>query len=52
VQVLDLGLVLASADGAQVLRASGSLSAVKAGRSDVLTRRLTGPSSSEDTLIT
>jgi acyl-CoA synthetase (NDP forming) len=52
VQVLDLGLVLASADGAQVLRASGSLSAVQAGRSDVLTRRLTGPSSSEDTLIT
>jgi acyl-CoA synthetase (NDP forming)/RimJ/RimL family protein N-acetyltransferase len=52
VQVLDLGLVLASADGAQVLRASGSLSAVKAGRSDVLTRRLTGPTSSEDTLIT
>jgi acyl-CoA synthetase (NDP forming) len=52
VQVLDLGLVLASADGAQVLRASGSLSAVKAGRSDVLTRRLTGPSSSDDTLIT
>jgi acyl-CoA synthetase (NDP forming) len=52
VQQLDLGLVLASADGAQVLRASGCLSAVKAGRSDVLTRRLTGPSSSEDTLIT
>ncbi len=52
VQVLDLGLVLASADGAQVLRASGCLSAVTAGRSDVLTRRLTGPSSSEDTLIT
>jgi hypothetical protein len=52
VQVLDLGLVLASADGARVLRASGSLSAVKAGRSDVLTRRLMGPSSSEDTLIT
>jgi hypothetical protein len=52
VQVLELGLVLASADGARVLRASGSLAAVRAGRSDVLTRRLTGPSSSEDTLIT
>jgi acyl-CoA synthetase (NDP forming)/RimJ/RimL family protein N-acetyltransferase len=51
VQILELGLVLASAHGAQVLRASGTLAAIEAGRSDVLTRRLTGPSSTEDTLI-
>jgi hypothetical protein len=52
VRELDLGLVLVSAHGARVLRASGCLAAVKAGRSEVLTRRLTGPSSMEDTLIT
>ncbi len=51
VQVLDLGLVLVGAVGARVLRASGCLSAVSAGRSDVLTRRLAGPSSTEDTLV-
>ncbi len=51
VQVLDLGLVLASADGAQVLRATGCLAHIADGRSDGLSRRLIGPSSTENTLI-
>ncbi|MGA9345868.1 MAG: acetate--CoA ligase family protein, partial [Nocardioidaceae bacterium] len=52
VQVLDLSLVLAGAEGAKVLRASGRLSPVTDARSDWFTRRMSGPTSADDTLIT
>jgi hypothetical protein len=51
VQVLDLSLVLAGADGAKVLRASGRVCPVADARSDWFTRRMTGPTSIDDTLI-
>jgi acyl-CoA synthetase (NDP forming)/RimJ/RimL family protein N-acetyltransferase len=51
VQELELGLVLASADGTEVLRATGCLARATEGRTDGLSRRLIGPSGSEDTLI-
>ena len=41
--MLDLGLVLAGADGAEVLRASGRISPCSDARSDWYTRRLGGP---------
>ncbi len=52
VQVLDLSLVLAGAEGAKVLRASGRICPVADARSDWFTRRMTGPTSDDDTLIT
>ncbi len=52
VQILDLSLVLAGAKGAKVLRASGRVCPVADARSDWFTRRMTGPSSVDDTLIT
>jgi hypothetical protein len=52
VQQLDLGLVLASADGASVLRAFGRVCPVEDARSDWFARRLTGPTSTDDTLVT
>ncbi len=45
VQVLDLDLVLAGAQGAAVLRATGQVAPVQDARIDWFTRRLTGPSS-------
>ncbi len=51
VQVLDLGLVLAGADGAKVLRASGRVCPVVDARSDWFTRRMSGPASIDDTLV-
>jgi acyl-CoA synthetase (NDP forming)/RimJ/RimL family protein N-acetyltransferase len=51
VQVLDLSLVLAGADGAKVLRASGRVAPVADARSDWFTRRMTGPTSVDDTLV-
>jgi acyl-CoA synthetase (NDP forming)/GNAT superfamily N-acetyltransferase len=50
VETLELGLVLVSADGLRVLRASGRLAPSTEARSDWYTRRLGGPSSSVDTL--
>ncbi len=52
VEALDLGLVLAGAGGAEVLRANGSVAPVQDARSDWFARRLAGPSSMEDTLVT
>jgi hypothetical protein len=51
VQQLELGLVLVGADTVSVLRASGRIAPVANARSDWYTRRLTGPSGIEDTLI-
>jgi hypothetical protein len=51
VQALDLSLVLAGAEGAKVLRASGRVAPVADARSDWFTRRMTGPTSVDDTLI-
>jgi acyl-CoA synthetase (NDP forming)/RimJ/RimL family protein N-acetyltransferase len=51
VQALDLELVLAGAQGATVLRATGRLARADAARSDSFTRRLSGPTSSVDTLF-
>jgi acyl-CoA synthetase (NDP forming)/RimJ/RimL family protein N-acetyltransferase len=50
VEALSLGLVLASAHGVDVLRASGRVAPSEDGRSDWFTRRMAGPSSSEDTM--
>ena len=50
VEVLNLGLVLASAHGIDVLRASGQVCPSPNARSDWFTRRLEGPSSSDDTM--
>ncbi len=47
---LNLGLVLASADGVCVLRAAGRVMSTPNARSDWFTRRLADPSGSEDTL--
>ena len=51
VQELELGLVLAGRDGAEVLRATGRISPCSYARSDWYTRRLGGPSGTEDTLV-
>jgi acyl-CoA synthetase (NDP forming)/RimJ/RimL family protein N-acetyltransferase len=51
VQALDLGLVLVGVDGADVLRATGRVTPVNYVRSDWYTRRLGGPSGTEDTLV-
>jgi acyl-CoA synthetase (NDP forming)/RimJ/RimL family protein N-acetyltransferase len=51
VQALDLGLVLVGAEGADVLRASGRVTPINYVRSDWYTRRLGGPSGTEDTLV-
>ncbi len=51
VAVLDLGLVMVSHSGVEVLRATGSLRRSGAARSDRFTRRLTAPSASDDTLF-
>lgn len=51
IEQLDLGLVMAGAEGAEVLRASGHISPLHNARSDWYTRRLGGPSGTEDTLI-
>ncbi len=50
VEVLNLGLVLASADGVAVLRAFGRVMPAPNARSDWFTRRLADPTGSEDTL--
>ncbi len=50
VERLDLGLVLAGAEGCQVLRAAARVMAPADIRGDALTRRLAGASSSDDTL--
>ncbi|MEJ7629902.1 MAG: GNAT family N-acetyltransferase [Nocardioidaceae bacterium] len=50
VEQLDLGLALASADGVRVLRASGRVAPSPGGRRDSFTRRMEGPSSSDDTM--
>jgi acyl-CoA synthetase (NDP forming)/RimJ/RimL family protein N-acetyltransferase len=50
IQVLDLDLVLAGAKGATVLRATGRVARADAARSDFFARRLSGPTSSVDTL--
>jgi acyl-CoA synthetase (NDP forming) len=52
IQMLDLGLVLAGAEGAKVLRASGRVCPVADARSDWFTRRMTGPTGDDDTLVT
>jgi acyl-CoA synthetase (NDP forming)/RimJ/RimL family protein N-acetyltransferase len=52
VEALDLGLVLVGSDGADVLRASGRVTPTNYVRSDWYTRRLGGPSGTEDTLVT
>ncbi|HEU0128353.1 MAG TPA: acetate--CoA ligase family protein, partial [Pseudonocardiaceae bacterium] len=52
VQLLNLDLVLAGAQGAAVLRAEGRVAPGQDTRSDWLTRRLAGPSCSTDTLPT
>lgn len=51
VQSLELGLVLAGADGAEVLRATGTVTPYSYARTDWYTRRLGGPSGTEDTLV-
>jgi acyl-CoA synthetase (NDP forming)/RimJ/RimL family protein N-acetyltransferase len=51
VEALDLSLVLAGAEGADVLRASGRLTPISYARTDWYTRRLGGPSGTEDTLV-
>lgn len=51
VEALDLSLVIAGADGAEVLRAQGRVTPVSYTRSDWYTRRLGGPSGTEDTLV-
>jgi acyl-CoA synthetase (NDP forming) len=51
VKRLELGLVLAGADGAKVLRASGRLSPVVDARSDWYTRRMTVPMADDDTQV-
>jgi hypothetical protein len=50
VEVLNLGLVLATASGVEVLRASGRVAASPDVRSEWFTRRLASPSSSDDSL--
>jgi hypothetical protein len=50
VEVLNLGLVLASANGVEVLRASGRVAPSPDARSDWFTRRMAGPTSSDDTM--
>jgi acyl-CoA synthetase (NDP forming)/RimJ/RimL family protein N-acetyltransferase len=52
VEALDLGLVIVGTDGAEVLRASGRVTPMNYVRSDWHTRRLGGPSGTEDTLVT
>ncbi len=52
VEHLDLGLVMAGAEGVEVLRVTGRVAPVREARSDWFTRRLTGPAGVEDTLIT
>jgi acyl-CoA synthetase (NDP forming)/GNAT superfamily N-acetyltransferase len=51
VEALSLDLVLAGGDGAEVLRASGRVSPFSYARTDWYTRRLGGPSGTEDTLV-
>jgi acyl-CoA synthetase (NDP forming)/RimJ/RimL family protein N-acetyltransferase len=50
VEVLNLGLVLATASGVEVLRASGRVAASPDVRSEWFTRRLASPSISDDSL--
>jgi len=50
VQKLDLGLVMAGAEGAEVLRVSGRVAPVREARSDWFSRRLTAPTGIESTL--
>ncbi|MGH3446568.1 MAG: GNAT family N-acetyltransferase [Nocardioidaceae bacterium] len=50
VEMLELGLVLAGKDGAEVLRADGRLAPVKDARTDWFTRRLSGQAGSDDTM--
>jgi len=50
VEQLDLGLVMAGEKGSEVLRASGRVSPLHTARSDWYTRRLGGPTGTEDTL--
>lgn len=52
VENLDLGLVMAGVEGAEVLRVTGRVAPVREARSDWFTRRLTGPVGGEDTLVT
>nr|MBA2444858.1 acetate--CoA ligase family protein [Nocardioidaceae bacterium] len=49
---LDLSLVMAGVEGAEVLRVIGRIAPVREARSDWFARRLTGPVSAEDTLVT
>jgi acyl-CoA synthetase (NDP forming)/GNAT superfamily N-acetyltransferase len=51
VESLDLNLVLAGAEGADVLRATGRVTPISYTRTDWYTRRLGGPSGTEDTLV-
>ncbi len=50
VEVLNLGLVLASAHGVEVLRALGRVGRHPDARSEWFTRRMAGPTGSDDTL--
>lgn len=50
VQLLNLDLVLADAEGAEVRRATGRVVPVQDARSDQFARRLAGPSSRTDTM--
>ncbi len=50
VQAVELGLVLAGADGAKVLRASARVAPTKDTRRDLFARRLTGPAGTGDSV--
>jgi acyl-CoA synthetase (NDP forming)/RimJ/RimL family protein N-acetyltransferase len=51
VEMLNLDLVIAGGEGAAVLRATGRVARADDARTDTYTRRLSGPSSSVDTLF-